>query len=140
MKLSHKYCNSYLSSTPYSITMNYEDLVNNHASEMIEKLVTAILTKDAVDVRFDFEDNEQWSLVTIHLYEEDKEISLRLFTGDRYQLYFGYYDDEDEFHELTKDLNEEETNAIPKGLRKAMQKVLSDEQGLRLPGNFLSRN
>jgi hypothetical protein len=119
--------------------MNYEELVNKHAGKLIEKAVTEILGKDAIDVRFEFEDNEQWSLVTIHLYEEDKEISLRLHAGDRYELYFGYYDDEDEFHELTKDLTPEETDMIPKGLRKAMQKVLTDEQGLRLPGNFLSR-
>jgi hypothetical protein len=119
--------------------MNYEDLVKNHAGEMIEKLVTEILNKEAIDIRFEFEDNEQWSLVTIHLYEEDKEISLRLHTGDRYELYFGYYDDKDDFHEITKDLSEDEKNVIPKGLKKAMTKVLGDERGLRLPGNFLSR-
>jgi hypothetical protein len=119
--------------------MNYEDLMNNHATQMIERLVTEILTQEAVDVRFDYEDNEQWSQVTIHIYEEDNEISLRLHPGDRFKLYFGYYDDKDDFHEIIKELTPEEANAIPKALRKAMAKVLADEEGLRLPGNFLTR-
>jgi hypothetical protein len=119
--------------------MNYEELVQNHAGQLIEKLVTQIFNGEPIEVRFEFEENEQWSLVTIHLYEEDKEISLRLHPADRYELYFGYYDDEDEFHEIVKDLSPEEVEMIPKGLRNALQKVLSDEQGLRLPGNFLSR-
>lgn len=119
--------------------MNYEDLVNNHAPQMIERLVTEILTQEAVDVRFDYEDDEQWSLVTIHIYEEDNEISLRLHSGDRFKLYFGYYDDKDDFHEIIKELSPEEAEGIPKALRKAMAKVLADEEGLRLPGNFLTR-
>jgi hypothetical protein len=119
--------------------MTYEDLVKNHAGEMIEKLVTDVVSKDAVEIRFDFEDNDQWSVISMHIYEEDKEISLRLHTGDRFELYFGYYDDEDEFHEITQALTTEEIKIIPKGLRKLMAKVLADEQGMRLPGNFLSK-
>jgi hypothetical protein len=119
--------------------MTYEELVKNHSGEMIEKLVTEVISKDAAEVRFEFEDNDQWSVVTMHIYEEDKEISLRLRTGDRYELYFGYYDDDDEFHEISHPLTPEEEKIIPKGLRKVMAKVLNDEQGMRLPGNFLSK-
>jgi hypothetical protein len=119
--------------------MTYEDLVNNHAGEMIEKLVTEVISKEAAEVRFEFEDNEQWSVITMHIYEEDKEISLRLHANDRYELFFGYYDDEDEFHEIIHPLTAEEKKIIPKGLQKVMGKVLDDEQGMRLPGNFLSK-
>jgi hypothetical protein len=119
--------------------MTYEELVKTHGAEMIEKLVTEVISKDAAEVRFDFENNEQWSVITMHIYEEDKEISLRLHAGNRYELYFGYYDDGDEFHEIVKPLTPEEINIIPKGLQKVMGKVLADEQGMRLPGNFLSR-
>ncbi len=119
--------------------MNYEELVQNHASEMIEKLLTELMSKDTIEVHFDYEDNDQWSVVSMHIYEEDKEISLRLRSEDRFELALGYYDDEDEFLEITKALTDEEKKAIPKGLQKAMTKVLVDEQGLRLPGNFLSR-
>ena len=119
--------------------MNYEDLVKNHAGEMIEKLVNEVLSKDSLEIHFDFMDDEQWSVIRMHVYEEDKEISLRVHADNTYHLYFGYYDDEDEFHELTQPLTEEEKKVIPKGLQKAMEKVVADEQGLRLPGNFLSR-
>jgi hypothetical protein len=119
--------------------MTYEELVRNHSGDMIEKLVTEVITKDAAEIRFEFEDNDQWSIITMHIYEEDKEISLRLHVNDRYELYFGYYDDEDEFHEITKELTPEEKKIIPKGLQKVMGKVLADERGMRLPGNFLSR-
>lgn len=119
--------------------MNYEELVKNHAGPMIEKLVTDVVSKDTIEVRFEFADDDQWSIITMHIYEEDKEISLRLHSGDRYELYFGYYDDNDEFFELTQDLSEEEKKIIPPGLKKVMGKVLSDEQGMRLPGSFLSK-
>ena len=119
--------------------MNYQDLVKNHAGEIIEKLVTEVVNKDAIEIRFDYEDNEQWSVISMHIYEEDKEISLRLHANDRYDLYFGYYDDEDEFHEIIQSLTPEEKKIIPKGLQKAMEKVRVDEQGMRLPGNFLSK-
>jgi hypothetical protein len=119
--------------------MNYEDLVKNHAGQMIDRLVSELITEEKIDVRFEDEDEEPFSSVVVHIYEEDNEISLRLYTENRFQLYFGYYDDEDEFHEITRDLSEEESNAIPKSLKKAMSKVFADEEGIRLPGNFLSR-
>jgi hypothetical protein len=119
--------------------MTYEELVKNHAGEMIEKLVIEVISKEAAEVRFEYEDNEQWSVITMHNYEEDKEISLRLHANDRYELHFGYYDDEDEFIEITQALTPEEKKIIPKGLQKVMEKVLADEQGMRLPGNFLSK-
>jgi hypothetical protein len=119
--------------------MTYEELLKNHAGEMVEKLVTEVITKDAFEVRFDFEDNEQWSVIDMHIYEEDKEIALHVHGADRYELHFGYYDDEDEFFELTHVLTPAEKDLIPKKLQKIMEKVREDEQGMRLPGNFLSK-
>jgi hypothetical protein len=119
--------------------MTNEELVKNHSAEMIEKLLVEVIGKDPVEVRFEFEDNDQWSVVSMHIYEEDKEISLRLHANDLYELYFGYYDDEDEFFEIIQPLSTEEKKIIPKGLKKIMEKVLADEQGMRLPGSLLSK-
>jgi len=119
--------------------MTYQELVKNHSGEMIEKLVTEFLSRNPAEIRFDFEDNDQWSVISMHIYEDDKEIALRARSEDRYELYFGYYDDDDEFFEITQPLTEEEKNILPKALRKAMAKVVNDEEGLRLPGNFLSK-
>lgn len=119
--------------------MTYEELVKNHAGQLIEKLVTDVVSKDVVEVHYEFDDDAQWAAISMHIYEEDKEISLRLLAADRYELYFGYYDDEDEFFEITKPLTPEEQQIVPKRLQKVMEKVLSTEEGMRLPGNFLSK-
>ena len=119
--------------------MTNEELVKNHSGEMIEKLVTEVVSKDTVEVRFEFEDNDQWAVISMHNYEEDKEVSLRLHTNNRYELYFGYYDDEDEFFEILQSLTQKEINIIPKALQKVMAKVLADERGMRLPGSLISK-
>jgi hypothetical protein len=119
--------------------MTNEELVANHSVEILGKLITDLICKDPVEIRFDFEDEEQWAIVTMHYYDEDKEISLRLYPNNRLELYYGYYDNEDEYFEIIKPLSEEEKAAIPKGLKKIMGKVLTDEQGMRLPGNLLSK-
>lgn len=117
--------------------MNYEDQVKKNAGSMIEKLVKELPGKKAVDIRFEFEENEQWSIVSVHMEEEDQEMALRLHHDDKFELYFGYYDKEDEFHEIIHELSAEEKKIIPKALQKIMGKVLDDEEGLRVPGALL---
>ena len=119
--------------------MTFEELIKNHSAEVIEKLITEILTKDPIEIRFDVLEADQWSIITTHQYEEDKEISVRLHLNDYYDLYFGYYNDEDEFIEIVHPLTEEEKKILPVRLKKVMKKVLDDEQGMRIPNNFLSR-
>lgn len=119
--------------------MTYEELVKNHPGSLVEKIVTEVLSKDNVDVFFEDEDDDQWAVIKVHIYEEDKEMALRLLSGNRWILQFGYYDDEDDFIELLQPLTQPEIDLIPKGLQKVMLKVVTSEEGLRLPGNFLSR-
>jgi len=119
--------------------MTYEELVKKHPGSLVEKIVTEVVNKDTVEVHFEIQDDEQWSLIKVHVYEEDKEMALRLLSESRWVLQFGYYDDDDEFIELLQPLTQPEIDLIPKGLQKVMQRVLVSEEGLRLPGNFLSR-
>ncbi|MFL5748156.1 MAG: hypothetical protein ACJ751_26015 [Niastella sp.] len=119
--------------------MTYEELLKKHPGSLVEKIVTEVLSKDTVDVYFEDEGEEQWAVIKVHVYEEDKEMALRFLSDNRWVLQFGYYDDEDEFIELLQQLTQTEIDLIPKGLQKVMQKVVSGEEGLRLPGNFLSR-
>ena len=116
--------------------MNYEAVINEQPGKMIEKLVTEIGGKKAVDIRFEFEDNEQWAVVSVYM-DDDNELALRLLPGDSYVLYVGYYDEDDELREISKPLSDEEKKLIPKGLQKVMGKVLTDEAGLRVPGGLL---
>ena len=119
--------------------MTYEELIRQHPGSLVEKLVTEVVNKDTVEVHFEDDDDESWSVIKIHIYEEDKEMALRLLSEGRWVLQFGYYDDDDEFIELLQPLTQVEVDLIPKGLQKVMLKVLASEEGLRLPGNFLSR-
>ena len=119
--------------------MTFEELVKHHSAEVIEKLITEILAKDFIEIHFDILEDDQWSIITTHQYEEDREISVRLHLNDYYDLYFGYYNDEDEFIEIIQPLTEEEKKILPVRLTKVMKKVLDDEQGMRIPNNFLSR-
>jgi hypothetical protein len=119
--------------------MDYKELVQNHSGELIEKLVTFVISKENFEILFNFEDDDQWSIISMHQYEEDLEISLRLHTGGIYDLYVGYYDDDDEFFELTHILTEDEIAIIPDGLKKVMKKVVEDERGMRLSGSFIGR-
>jgi hypothetical protein len=119
--------------------MTYDELVKKHPGSLVEKMVTEVVNKDTVEVHFEIQDDEQWSVIKVHIYEEDKEMALRLLSESRWVLQFGYYDDDDEFIELLQPLAQPEIDLIPKRLQKVMQKVLVSEEGLRLPGNFLSR-
>ena len=119
--------------------MTYEELVKNHPGSLVEKIVTEVVSKDAVEVHFEEDDDEVWAVIKVHIYEEDKEMGIRLLSEDRWVLQFGYYDDEDEFIELLQPLTQTEIDMIPKGLQKVMRKVRVSEEGLRLPGKFLSR-
>ncbi len=115
----------------------YEDLVQNHAPDMIERLITTVTEAGPVEIHHDFEEGDQWAIVSMHIYDEDKEISLRLHLNDVYDLYFGYYDDEDEFFEIIHVLTEEEKKGIPAGLQKLMKRVLDTEEGIRVPANLI---
>ncbi|RYE19265.1 MAG: hypothetical protein EOP45_12895 [Sphingobacteriaceae bacterium] len=119
--------------------MTFEELVKNHSADLIEKLITEVLANDPVEIHFDFFEQDQWAIITSHQYEEDKEISLRLHPNDYYDLYFGYYNDEDNFIEIVQPLTEKEIKLLPVRLIKVMKKVLDDEQGMRISNNFLSR-
>ena len=119
--------------------MTNEERVKSYSGEMIKKLVADAISKKTVEIRFEFEDNDQWSILTMHDYEKDHEISIRLHANDLYDLHFGYYDDDDEFKEIIQKLTPEEKKSIPNGLQKVLGKVLADEQGMRLPGSLLSK-
>ena len=119
--------------------MKYEELIQHHSAELIEKLVSFVVSKDPVEILFNFEDDDQWAILSMHQYEEDLEISLRLHPNEIFDLYLGYYDDEDEFHELIHALTPAEIDQLPDGLKKLMKKVVEDEKGMRIAGNFLSK-
>ena len=117
----------------------YEELVKNQSGALIEQLITHVISQDPVEVLFNFFEKDQWAIISMHNYDEDLEVSLRLHLNDFYDLYVGYYDDEDEFFEIIHPLTEAEKEILPEVLKKIMAKVLIDERGMRLSGKFLSK-
>jgi len=116
---------------------NYEKLVENNASELIERLLNHIIGQEHFEILFNFLEQDQWAIVSMHDYDEDLEVSIRLHLNDVYDLYLGYYDDEDEFHEIVHPFTEEEKQILPDTLIKLMKKVVEDEQGIRIAGKLI---
>ncbi len=53
----------------------YEELVSKHPGSLVEKIVTEVLGKDTVDIHFEADDDQEWSVIKIHVCEEDKEMN-----------------------------------------------------------------
>jgi hypothetical protein len=123
---------------PDQVFMNYTEYVGQHSMEFLQKLLTEIITSPKVDIRFEYADDEQWSVTPMWVNDEDQEVALRLYDSGRYALHFGYYDKKDEYFEIIHFLGEAETRMLPKGLQKILHKVLDDEQGMRAPGQLLA--
>jgi len=117
----------------------YEELVRDQSGTLVEQIVTAVVKQKSVDVSFEEEDDQQWAIVKVYKEKEDQEMGIRLQTGDKWILQFGYYDEEDEFIELLQPLAPADIDRIPQALQKVMRKVLVSEEGLRVPGGLLGR-
>lgn len=117
----------------------YEELVKNNPGTLVEQIVAAAVTKKAVDIHFEEEDDLLWSIIKVHNDKDDQEMGIRLQSGDSWVLQFGFYDEDDEFIELLQPLAQPEIDLIPQPLQKVMRKVLVSEEGLRVPGNLLSK-
>jgi hypothetical protein len=118
--------------------MSQQEMVKKQAAEMVQRVLNESFAKKTFDIRYDYNEQEEWSVITIHT-KEDNEISVRMYGPEEYALYYGYYDEEDEFHEVLLVLPEEIKATIPKPLHNAMEKVLHEESGIKLPGNFMNK-
>jgi hypothetical protein len=116
-----------------------EEQVKTNPGAVVGQIVKEVVAKKAVDVSFEDDGDDQWAIVRVHNEEEDQELALRFQSGDKWVLQFGFYDDKDEYLELLQPLAAPEIGLIPQALQKVMRKVLADEEGLRVPGNLMSR-
>ena len=46
--------------------MTFKELIKDHSAEVIEKLLTEVLTKDFIEIHFDFLEKDQWAIITTH--------------------------------------------------------------------------
>lgn len=115
------------------------ELVKSNPGLLVAQIVKEVVGKKAFEVHFEEDEEASWAIIRVHDEDEDQELAIRLQTGDKWLLQFGYYDDEDEFIELLQPLSPADVETIPPGLRKVMLKVLGSEEGLRVPGNLLTK-
>lgn len=119
--------------------ITHEELVKKHPGSLVEKIVKEAISKESVEVSFEDEDDYEWAAIKVFNYDDDTEMSLRLLSDNRWILHFGYYDKKDDFVELIQPLTPKEIDLVPKSLQKVMVKVVSSEEGLRVPGAFFSK-
>jgi hypothetical protein len=113
-------------------------LIKEQGDQSLADLLKWATGKHQVEIRFEEDDDDQWAVITLYDYKGDHELSLRLYPDDVYKLHLGYYDDEDEFIELSETLSTTQKAMVPEKLQKVLKKVLADEKGLRLPGSLLA--
>jgi hypothetical protein len=114
-----------------------EALLKERSNELIAEVIKWATGKEPVEIRFEEDDDDQWSVITLYDYNGDKELSLRLHANEVYDLHLGYYDEDDEFIELAQSLSDGQKTSLPEKLKKVLKKVLDDEKGIRLPGILL---
>jgi len=117
--------------------MSPEAMVKEQGNNLIADLIKWVTRKAPIEIRFEDDDDDQWSITTLYDYKGDKELSLRLHPNDIYDLHVGYYDDDDEFIEIAEALSDAQKASLPEKLKKVMKKVLDDEKGMRLQGDLL---
>ncbi len=117
--------------------MEPKALIKERGNQLIADLIRSATANSQVEIRFEDDDDDQWSVFTLYDYDLDKELSLRLHANDLFEQHVGCYNDKDEFIEATEPLSTLQKKMLPEKLKKVMKKVLDDEKGLRLPGILL---
>ena len=117
----------------------FEELVGDQPGSVVEQIAAELIKQKYVEIHLEEEDDQQWAIVKIYKEKDDQEMAIRFQTGEKWILQFGYYDDRDEFIELLQPLTPPDIERIPQALQKVMRKVLAGEEGLRVPGNLLSK-
>ena len=115
--------------------MSMEESLQKDAAAKIVQWVTS---NEAVDIRFDCLDDDQWSIVTMY-QDDEKEFSIRLHLNNIYELHLGYYDEDDEFFEATQPISAADQSLIPDVLKKLLKRVVDDEKDIRINGKFVNK-
>lgn len=104
---------------------------------LIKNFISWAVAEDHLDIHHNYQDQDEWAQLTHHLYDEDKEISIKLHKSNLCELHIGFYDEKDDFHELATPIDIHLLPLIPESLLKLMQHVIDKEEGIRVPGNLL---
>ena len=110
-----------------------------NTAQVIQELLERLSQLPQVDIRFDFEGEDTWAVITEFDEKDDSQLSIRFLGHDRWLMVAGDYDEEDDFVENFEELTPELIQEIPEGCKILLHKVRDDEKGMRLAGHFLLR-
>ena len=110
-----------------------------NTAQVIQELLERLSLLTQVDIRFDFEGEDTWAVITEFDEIDDAQLSIRFLGNDRWRVVAGDYDEEDDFVENFEELTPELIQEIPEGCKILLHKVRDDEKGMRLAGHFLLR-
>ncbi|MBU3743479.1 MAG: hypothetical protein FGM61_02885 [Sediminibacterium sp.] len=113
--------------------------IERNVTEIISELLETLSQQNQVDIRFDFEGEDSWSVITLFDESDDSQLSLRYYGNQKYLLVAGAYDEDDDFVEVAEALSDAMVSDLPEGCTLLMDKVRDDEKGMRLAGHFLLR-
>jgi len=112
---------------------------DKNTAQVIHDLLERLSQLPQVDIRFDFEGEDTWAVITEFDEKDDAQLSIRFLGNDRWLVAAGDYDEEDDFVETFEELTSEIIQEIPEGCKILLHKVRDDEKGMRLAGHFLLR-
>ena len=112
---------------------------DKNTAQVIHDLLERLSQLPQVDIRFDFEGEDTWAVITEFDEKDDAQLSIRFLGNDRWLVVAGDYDEEDDFVETFEELTPEIVQEIPEGCKILLHKVRDDEKGMRLAGHYLLR-
>lgn len=108
-------------------------------NDLVFELLESLSQQNSIDIRFDFEGEDSWSVITLFDEQDDSQLSLRYYGNQKFMVVVGAYDEEDEFEEIAELLPDTIIDNLPEGCKVLLNKVRDDEKGMRLAGHYLLR-
>ena len=103
------------------------------APKLLEFLITSVLLENNIHIGVTF-DNEKaiTSNITYDIYNNDKELTLKLYPKSIFKLEISFYDWDGEKQAHTHKLSKDEIKTIPEGLIISMQEALKKEDTISI--------
>lgn len=95
---------------------------SDHAVKLLQALLLETFKWDSVDIGVCLDGKKTYSMITHDQWNSDKQLSLRLHPGGRFDLYFECYE-EDDYASAVYELTDQDALLIPERLKKLMEKA-----------------
>lgn len=113
--------------------------LSEFSDSLIEQLLSTKFSDRQLEIGITRHDSMTTADLTWNEYDTDQILSLRYHRDGHFDLFYHYYDDEQEgYISLVHDLDVEQTCRLPEGLATVMAKALIDDRPLSINDRQLS--